>query len=536
MKRDLEKLAGDRFDLLVVGAGIHGAFVAWDATLRGLRVAIVDAGDFGGGASANSLKVIHGGLRYLQQLDLRRVRESIRERAMWLAIAPRLVRPLSFLIPTHGHGKHGPAALATALWLNDRLAAPENARLPASHRLGRGRVVGRAECLRLAPILAPLRPDGGAIWQDGQAVNTERLTLAVLRSAVERGAIAGNYARVDGLLAQGGRITGARVHDRVGNTERIVRARSVANATGSPLPLDGGVEPAGPAFPAFGLAVNLVTRPLPQSVAFGFRSLRGRDVDPVGGGRRFLFFVPWRGSCMVGTFYSPWDPDRPARVGSAEIGSILAECREACPSIDLAPEDVRFVHQGLLPLASAPGARPGPLAQHARVVDHAEAGGPAGLVSVLGVKYTTARLVAEQALDRIMHGLGMAPVPCRTGVTPLQGPEEAGAPRGTPARLHALHGSLATSILEACRAVDPQADRPLAPDTEVLRAEVHHAVRHEMAVHLTDVVLRRTDLGSERRPSDAALAASAEIAAGALGWSEPRRREELAEVARVYPS
>src|SRR5688572_12213252 len=348
MIRDLATLSGTRFDVLVVGAGIHGAFIAWDAAHRGLRVAVIDAGDFGGATSANSLKVIHGGLRYLQQVNLKRVVESIRERAIWLSIAPGVVRPLRFMVPTRGYGKEGRIALAAAMRLNDWLGAAAARGIPTVHRIEPGEVVDRASAVRLAPPLGSMIFDGGAIWCDAQAANTERLTLAAIMAAVGHGATAANYLRCEEIRVENGKVTGARLRDLLTDASMDVAASSIVNATGSTIRVSDDREFASVAAPARALAVNLITRPVSQTVAFGVRSPRSGQEDPIGGGRRYLFLAPWRSSSLVGTFYRPWRDGEPAHVSEELIASILDECNEACPGLSLTRADVRRAHAGLL--------------------------------------------------------------------------------------------------------------------------------------------------------------------------------------------
>ena len=188
MRADLKTLATESFDLLIVGAGIHGACAAWSAARMGLKTALIDAGDFGGAASANSLKVIHGGLRYLQHGNLKRMRESIRARRRFLALAPKLVKPQPFAIPTRGAGVRGRAALRVALALNDLISADRNAGLDAAHRLPAGRLLSRSEAAQLWPSLPADAYDGAAAWCDALAHNTERLTRGVVLGARARGA------------------------------------------------------------------------------------------------------------------------------------------------------------------------------------------------------------------------------------------------------------------------------------------------------------------------------------------------------------
>jgi glycerol-3-phosphate dehydrogenase len=195
MKRNLEALAATEFDLLIIGGGAFGAAAAWDATLRGLRVALIEQRDFASGASAECFKMVHGGIRYLQHADIRRLRSSCAERSAMLRIAPHLVTPLPILIPTYGHGRQGKAFLAAGMYVYDLLTAGRNAGIAdATRRIAGTKLLSRAQTLELFPQLEQRSLTGGAVFEDGQMYNTARLVLAFVQSAVSRGAHAANYA------------------------------------------------------------------------------------------------------------------------------------------------------------------------------------------------------------------------------------------------------------------------------------------------------------------------------------------------------
>lgn len=310
MIRDTETLTTRTFDVAVIGGGIHGACAAWDAALRGLSTVLVERDDFGGGTSANSLKIMHGGLRYLQDGNLRRARSSSRERAILLRIAPHLVKPLRFLIPIYAGGKHGGLVFRAGLALNDCVSWDRNRGVDTHRGVPRGRVVSREEALRLCPWLSRDGLRGGATWYDGLALTSERLTLAFLQGAAERGATVVNYAESIGFLRQGSRIVGLRVEDRVSGEVLEVRARATINATGPRLEKvvslargarpDSGVEPA-----HLAKAINLVWRSEAGDMAAGvFSDLERRD-DPAGSQGRYLFVVPWNGCPAHRSLRSP---------------------------------------------------------------------------------------------------------------------------------------------------------------------------------------------------------------------------------------
>jgi glycerol-3-phosphate dehydrogenase len=477
MKRDLGALSGREHDLAIIGGGIYGAAAAWDAAQRGLRVALLEACDFGSGASWNSLKTIHGGLRHLQRADVAGLRDSARERSALLRIAPRLVRPLPCLVPTYGHGPAGREALGIALLLNEILTRGRNDGVPSEGHIPRGRLLSRGEVLTRVPGIEPAGLTGAALWYDAQAESTERLTLAFVLAAADAGATTANYAQVTGLLRSGERVAGVSVCDGEGGGGFEVRARMVLNAAGpGARRLLAGAGLAHSPVPLL-RAINLVLRrPVVREHAVGGR-----------GAGRFLFLAPWRDRAIVGTAYEPAE----AGTGAAFAEAFLAEAQRAYPWAGLTRDDVTLVHQGLVPGAgSADGLWMKPL-----FVDHQRQDGVPGLVTMVGVKYTTARAEAERAIDLVLRRLGSPIVPCRTAVTPLP----------------------AARILEG----------PIGERTR-------HAVREEMALHLEDAVLRRLDLGTGGPPDAAEVDEVERVMAAELGWDEAKRRAERGFLGRLY--
>ena len=363
------------------GAGIYGACVAWDAALRGLRVALVEQGDFGQETSANSLRTVHGGLRYLQHADFRRMRESIRERAALFRIAPHLVRPFPFMMPTYGHGVRGPEALA--LGLAAMAAIGFGLRREGLPRAG---MLSPADCLKREPGIRKAGLTGGALWYDGVMSDPERLLWSIVRAGSDAGAEAANYVRVEALERAGGRLTGVRASDLESGKEFSIRASHVVATVGpwqpslagrfglpTPVPGEGWIK-----------ALNLVTRPLGPDFALGVARPRGG---------RLYFLLPGRGCSLIGTDYiATRDAPDDLQTDDAEVLSFIARINEAFPAARLELPDVRMVQAGLLP---ARAGRPESLDASPRISD-ARVHGVDGLFAVTGVKFTTARAVAEE--------------------------------------------------------------------------------------------------------------------------------------------
>lgn len=555
LKRDPDRLASTDFDLIVVGGGIYGVWATLDAAQRGLKVALLEQNDFGSGASANSQRVVHGGLRYLQHGDIKRMRESIRERSTLLRVAGHLVKPMPFLVPTYGLGMRGRPAMFTAMKLNDLISFDRNRNLPAERRLPNGRLINREKCLAIAPGIEPAGLTGGAMFYDAQMLNSERLALAVVRSAVEAGAQVANHMRVVGLLGDGGRVAGVKAEDRLTGQTLEVRAKVTLSCTG---PWTGQVaaQPSADKSPAPKRydnlrAVALVTRDLFDGMGLAVPSRKAHKdkKELVSKGYRNLFVTSWCGLSLVGTFYTDYagDPSN-LSVSPEEIRGYIKEFNEAYPAADLTYEDVRFTFMGLQP--KAPGDAEGePVAEKRyRLIDHAKDDGVDGLVTVLGVKWTTARGVAEEAVSLITHKLAKGSASCLTSQTPIHG-----APISTSADLEkeamrtkpdwvseqlltdlcTLYGTSYRQVLEIAD-TEPRLREPVATGGRTILAQLVYAVRHEMALNLLDVLFHRTEISFRGYPGDRCVNLCAEVMAGELGWDERRIAHEVGAVKDAY--
>jgi len=549
MRRELGSLSDRVFDLVVIGGGIHGACAAWDAALRGLSVALVEREDFGGATSANSQKIVHGGFRYLQHGDAARLRESVRERRALLRVAPHLVAPLPFLLPTYRWGLQMRPALRAALAVYDVLAADRNAGITDPCRwVPAGRMVSRRECLRLAPGLSGEAITGGAVWHDAQVYNAERLTLAFVRSAAEEGACAANYVRVTGLRPSGARLLRIGARDELTGRDVELHGRVVISAggpwTGQVLALAGSARPLQPRPLAKGIC--MVTKPIVNGCAVSV-------LPPGRNGRaatRRLYLTPWRGRTIVGCAYSSpaAQTTQECRATEDEVAALIDSTNAAYPGARLRRDDVVFVHAGLLPRSGAPAhAGAEALEDRPRIVDHAREGLP-GLISVIGVKYTTARDVAEQAVTLAMRRLGRRAAPSRSATTSVhggacerfeaflqeaQGWQAAALGADVITQLVRNYGSAYGRVLDF-HAADAGWRGRLSPVASVLKAEVVHAVREEMAQRLGDVVFRRTELGTAGHPGREALRACAALMAEELGWDASRMDRELEAVEGTF--
>src|SRR5688572_20459429 len=306
MKRNLERLANQAFDVLVIGGGIHGAVAAWDAVLRGLSVALIDRGDFGSATSQNSLKTIHGGLRYLQDGNLSRIRTMARERTTWMKIAPHLIHPLTCLTPTRQKLSRSRLVLGIALTANDLLSFDRNYLADSEKNLPNGKIISQRELAQLLPGYDVSTSTGAAVWHDAQIFNSERLLLEFILSAVNEDAEVANYVEAIGFSQQGNRITGLQAKDVQSGQVFEIQSKVVVNCAGAWIDNLLGKASLRSEY-ATSVAMNIVLDQVWSGVGAGLPS---RPVD--GGLPQILFFVPWRNKTMIGTWHIPWNaaPDR----------------------------------------------------------------------------------------------------------------------------------------------------------------------------------------------------------------------------------
>jgi glycerol-3-phosphate dehydrogenase len=550
MVRNPANLSRHTYDVLVIGGGIYGVCVAWDAALRGLSVALVEKGDFGHATSSNSLRVIHGGLRYLQHGDIRRVRRSIQERTTFMRIAPYLVHPLPILIPTYGHSLRGKEIFSIAMLINRFLAFDQN----GQKQFPGGRVVSRQECLRVIPGVYERGLTGAVVVYDCQMSNSERLVLSFARSAAQAGAELANYVEVTELRVKGGRITGVSARDALTGDELTIQAKSVVNAGGPWIDrivasLNGGsLRQMAPFSKAFNLLIN---RQLISEYGVGMYSRSTfKDRDAIlDKGSRLFFIIPWHNWSLIGTAHLSYnvDPDN-FHVTQAEIQAFIDEINQAYPYADLKAEDVHCAYGGLLPIARCTNGAVH-LVRHHRLYDHRKQDQIDGLISVLGVKFTEARYVAEKTVDTIFRKLGNKPPKSMTAVTPLYGgqidqfdkfltEETERKSREVSTDMVRLlisqHGSAYSNVLKYVKKTN-EAGQPILGACSITRAEVLHSIREEMAQKLVDIVFRRSTLALPGSLTEGSLKMCAAVMAQELGWNEERVRREIAEV-RASPS
>jgi len=388
--RDLEAATRREFDLVVVGGGIYGVSLLQEAARRGLSVCLCEAGDFGGGTSWNSLRIVHGGLRYLQSMHLRRFFQSVAARRRMAQQFPALVRPLDCLMPLYGQGMRRVSLMRMALLANDLLSARRNAGVVESVRLAGGQVLDAVATQRAFPGVRADGLEGAACWTDYCMVSSERIVIELLHDACRNGAIALNYTPVVEIVSEGNVARGVRVRDVVADEIHTIAARSVVNCAGPHLRnlargRGGDAERLFLPSLAFNVLLDL---DLPTS--------RALAVTAPQHGAPTLFVLPQQGALLAGTMHLPRPAEATDAVATeAELAQFLGQLNAAVPRLHARPENIRRVFAGLLPAVAACSST---LLKREMLMDHGKAGGVERLFSVSGVKFTTAHEVACQAL------------------------------------------------------------------------------------------------------------------------------------------
>ncbi|HEX4010489.1 MAG TPA: glycerol-3-phosphate dehydrogenase/oxidase [Solirubrobacteraceae bacterium] len=522
----IRTLAAEPFDVVVIGGGITGAGVALDAASRGYSVALVEQADFASGTSSRSSKLVHGGLRYLQNFDLGLVREALLERQLMVRLAPHLVRPLPFVVPAFD-GAHPDRLTGIGLNMYDVMAAPplrgrRGARRhaaqdgntdwsPARHRL-----ISGEEVTELLPAIAGRAPTGGYLFYDCQT-DDARLVLTVLGEAERFGAICANRLRVTAVDAApaGGR--GVTVEDRESGATFSMRAESVVNATGVWADRLRSDELHSEAelpriTPSRGSHVTISQADLPLSAG---------AIVPVGDGRS-IFALPWLGRSLIGTTDNNYDGDvdhvEPA---ARDVEYLLGAVNEFF-GVRLVPGDITGAYAGVRPLISSGDSRKSvDISRRAELSETSS-----GLITITGGKLTTWRRMAKLTVDRIVERDGRQ-APCRTHEIPLGAPIDLerlprvpGVAEAAYERLAGRYGHAAAAVLDLA-AADAELARPIVADLPDLLAEAAFAARHEQARTVGDVLLRRTRLG---------LLAAGELVSG----DAPRRVAQAMAPARGW--
>ena len=538
----LERFEREVFDVLIIGGGITGAGLALDAAARGLKTALVEKRDFAAGTSSRSTKLIHGGLRYLEQFDVALVREALLERSVLARIAPHQAEAFPFVIPIYADRQRNydhPLIMRAGLFLYDLLAGRQNF---AKHRR-----LSREEALRLAPQLDPRGLKGAFLYYDA-LTNDSRLVIEIVKAAHQQGAAIANYTRVESYLRDAdGKITGARVLDELSGERIELRARVTINATGiwmeEMIRLDGGNAEGlkKKLRPAKGIHLTIAANRLKVDAAWLIPSLTGH---------RFYFVVPWEGRVNIGTTDTDYSGGKDfPQAEHDEVAEILNAINSYFPEANLDPSDVISAWAGLRPLISDANAKDTTkVSRKEEMIETAD-----GLISIGGGKLTTYRAMAEHGIDLVLKRLGNNSANRTTKDIPISGGEMSRVELDQTAKQLASHYNLPMDVtrhlafsygsnfdaLIRLMLDDESLRERLVADLPVVKAEIVYAARHELAVSLTDALTRRTRLAMLAGAASLNCAPiAAELMAKELGWSEEEAARQLerfaAEFAREY--
>ena len=555
LERNLTTLATRQYDIVIVGGGIFGVCAAWEAASRGLSVAIIEKADFCHATSANHFKMVHGGIRYMQHGDIYRLRESSHERSALLRVAPHLVHPLPIVMPTYGHGLKGKELLGVGMLVYDLLTMDRNRGLINDRRIPGGRFISRREVMNEFPGINGEGLTGGALFCDGQMYNPPRLVISFLRSAVDSGTDAANYMEATGFVREGNRILGVEAVDTLSGTKLEIRGKMVLNTAGpwAHHLLESGLDLRLTPRPTFSRDLAFViNRRAVSRWAIAFPTKTQDNDSFINRGGRHLFAVPWRGKTLIGVWHRVF-PDLPEKISVTrkELQSYINEVNEANPSLALTVDDITMVNTGLTLFGdeNKQDLENMSFGKRSRLIDHGRENHLEGLVTLIGVRFTVARGMAEKAINMILKKLGKKSPPSRSSYSAIYGGEidcfeeflqqsaESSNNDFEPALFESLIHNYGSQYRRVLKYID---ENPAWSETvgssNVIKAEVIHAVREEMAQKLTDVVFRRTDLGTAGHPGIDTIQSCADLMASELKWDSDRKEKEIAEISDSFPS
>jgi glycerol-3-phosphate dehydrogenase len=532
--RELKGMSEKKYDLVIIGGGITGALVAWDASLRGISIALLEKDDFAHATSSATSKMIHGGLRYLKNLELGLVRESLRERRIMEIITPHFIFPIPFVMPMHGWGIDKRLLIKTGLIMYDLLAYDKGNLEDRDKRIPNHTILSSQEVMELFPDVETDHLRGGAVFYDCVVHTPERHTLEFILSAAARGADIANYAAVIDILREGNRVTGVRVKDRSDGKEYEIGGRVTVNVTGpwgditlGMLHRDGIEKKL-----VRSKGIHLITRPLTRRYALGMTKEKSR-----------VSIMPWRNRSLIGITDRVYegDPDN-FKVSEDDIMGLLADVNESYPAAGLRRSDVLYFYGGLRPIVEKETTVDVyDASRRYEIYDHERDDGIMNFITAIGGKYTTSRNLARKVIDLVYKKLDMRSPDCKTESTPTIGgamgffraylknellKRNGEYPKDIIENLIYNYGTEYGRVLGMVDRNDVLKMRILNDRPDIL-AQVAYAVTEEMALHLDDVLFRRTGIGTLGNPGATAIQKCADIMSDLLGWNGEEREREI---------
>lgn len=555
---NLARLRSDEFDVLIIGGGIFGAVTLWQAQKRGLRAALLESHDYGHGSSANSYKIIHGGIRYLQHLDLPRLFASARERSAFIRIAPHMCYPLPILIPTYGWAKLGLPFLGIGCLLYDLLTFNRNRGIADSTRkIPFTRFLSKRAVLKEFPDIPAEKLTGGCVFNDGRFHNPTRLVWSFCASAIAEGAVACNYAAAEKLSRDGKVVTGVLATDRLTGKQFNIRAKTVVNAAGpwaerwmqSATETENTPAADNKAFHVYSRDACFVIDKINSSKYT--LALQGGTSDPdavISREKRHLFVSPWREYTLVGVWHKVTE-EHPERltVSSAELEAFLEEINQAYPALNATLDDIRAVNCGLVPFGEEQKSSENlSYGKRSSIIDHAETDNLENVVTLIGLRYTMARAEGVKVLNIIQRKLGQNPTDLKTDFMPLQSAKfstysellnsikDRIADQLSAQVCEAMarnHGSDALQIIDLIKN-SPKLAR-VYKGTSVTAAEIIYTCQCEQIETLADVMLRRTDIATAGHPGEEAIREVLNDVAKIKNWDSARQAQELQNIEQL---
>ena len=485
ISRNPEIAESEHYDIIIIGGGIYGTMLLLEAAQQNQRALLLEKQDFGAETSYNSLRIIHGGLRYLQTLDLVRFRESVAERQWFLRTFPELVKPMPCLMPLYNQGIKRPAVLKAALLLNDLLTTQRNKNVPASNAINNGCILNATETRQLFPGVINNGLTGAAVWYDAHAPDTQRIIMETLHWACNLGAQAFNYVEVTDILKSGNTVNGVRASDKETGKTYEYRCNTIINATGpNSRNFSERFDRDIPELYRPSLAWNIrFNCPSPSSHALA--------LTPDRPGALTYFLHPWKGRLFAGMGHVPYKGQisSPPVLGEKLIESFIDDMNMMMPDANLSMDNVEHVYAGYLPVTREGGTN---LTKRAVIYDHGSKGGPKGLYSISGIKFTTSRKEAERILRYILGKVNFN-------------------------RKHRPNQTLTSTI--TCAEYDWM---PQVEDTSWIN-DLKALIKNESVLHIDDLIYRRTSIGD----NPVRVRALAEKIANLFDWDDQRKQHEL---------
>ena len=493
IKRDLIEASKYQYDLIIIGGGIYGACLLLTASQAGKKAILLEKDDFGAATSFNNLRTVHGGLRYLQSLDLKRIFESVSERRWFFRNFPDLVKPLPCLMPLYGKGVYRPSIFRFALLLNDLLSINRNKGVSNDRLLPNGQIVSSEEVKRIFPKVDSNNLKGGAVWFDGAMPDSQLVLIEIIKWACKLNSFAFNYVEVSELLTKAGNVIGVRAVDKTNNKTFEFNADKVVNAAG----------------PWCRLLAAKFDKDYPELFKDSFAwnvlfnkpalSTHALAITPKKPKSRTYFIHHWKGLLFAGTVHSPWkDSSRSPMPDKESVNNFIEELNSSINDLNLSASDVLQIFPGLLPANEEGSDR---LAVREVILEHSERGGPKGFYSVSGVKFTTARLVAEKTLKKMF---------------------------GNNLKLQSTDGRKPVSLTE--RGVLELNN--LIELNNGLKKVLIKIIEEESVIHLDDLVIRRSTLGDK---PDVALSNSSKVCE-LFDWDNHVKLAEINRLKSFYES